>query len=574
MHFRLLRIDLNSHTVKKEEVSNFVVDAYLGGRGLGVRLFFDEINDSYFKNADYKSAPIFFMTGLMTGSKAPLSGRFHSVFHSPLTNTICDSSCGGKAGVFLKTLGIDGIVVTGYASKPLYLLVDAEDVTFKDAGLIAGKTISERERLIRDLHGDKLSTILIGPAGENGCLFASAVSDRRFFGRGGLGTVMGFKNLLGVVVKKGSKKLGVPLDVAKFDYVVEETKKWIHGNPITSQGLPEFGTSVLMNLINELNILPYKNFNESHFESAELISGEVLKSKVIRHKACYGCMIACGRVTNKGEGPEFETLWALGANLGVSDIDFLIELNEICYEYGIDTISLGGTIACYIEANNLSFGDKSLIMNLVDKTLKNKAEGKLINMGSKRLASELNKETLSMSVKGMELPAYHPKGLYGMALAYGTSNRGACHLRSYMIAPEVLGIPKLISPKIKSGKAGLVIYFQNSHAASDSAIFCRFLGLAVNDDYLARMVSAFTGRDLSTTDYQRIGERIYVLERIFNLKAGFTRKDDFLPDRLMFEGYDRMLTEYYRARGYDDLGVPTKEKLIELGLEEFYQGKC
>lgn len=569
MNFLLWEIDIGKKCFEKHLISPLILKDFLGGRGLGVRLFFDYIPSDYFSSVAFEKGPIFFLTGPLTGSKAPLTGRFHSVFHSPLTGTICDSSCGGKAGVFLKSNGIDGIVIKGASETPLYLIIEEGTVFFKDASFLANKLLSEREKLLKEKEGEEVSIILIGPAAEKGVLFANVVCDRRFFGRGGLGHLFAQKHLLAIVVKKGKTSFQTPANAEAFQYTIEEVKKWIYASPITSQGLPEFGTSVLMNLINELRVLPHKNFKENYYHLAENISGEVLREKVVKKRACHGCSIGCGRVTALGEGPEFETLWSLGANLSISDIDFVIEMNELCYQHGVDTITLGSTIASYLEIMELPFGDKELIKELVNQTINKTGEGEKLALGSKRLCQMLGKPQLSMSVKGMEIPAYHPKTLYGMALAYGTSNRGACHLRSYMVAPEVLGIPKLIDPKIKVGKSGLVIYFQNSHAAADSAIFCRFLSLAVTDDYLSRLVANGTGLNITTTDYQRIGERIYVLERLFNLKMNFSTSDDFLPERVTFEGYGEMLKEYYKARGYDEKGVPTEEKIKSLGLQDF-----
>lgn len=571
MNFKLLVVDLCNKAYEILEVPENLVMNFLGGRGLGVRLFFDFIGKDYFNNPDFSKSPVFFLTGPLTGSLAPLSGRFHSVFHSPLTGTICDSSCGGKTGVFFKSNGIDGLVIKGFSDAPIFIVIDGDRVEFRDGAKLKSKLMSERERALKNEIGEDTSTILIGPAGERGIRFANVVSEHRFFGRGGLGYLLGKKNFLGIVVKRGKVSLNRPANKEQFDFVVEEVKKWIHGNPITSQGLPEFGTSVLMNLINELKILPHKNFSERFFSKADAISGESLKQKVIKRKACYSCMVGCGRVTEKGEGPEFETLWALGANLGIDDLDFIIDVNELCYQQGMDTITLGSTISAYLEAKGLNFGDKDLVRKVIEGLVKQEEEFGILKEGSKKMCEALGRQELSMSVKGMEIPAYHPSGLYGMALAYATSNRGACHLRSYMIAPEVLGIPKLINPKIKTGKSGLVIYFQNSHAVADSAIFCRFLSLAVTDDYLSRLVSAYTGMDLSTVDYQRIGERIYVLERFFNTTLGFCKKDDILPERVRFEGFEDMLIEYYSARGYDENGVPTEEKLKGLGLADILE---
>ncbi len=546
---KLLEIDLRSEKSQTKDINKEYIDKFLGGRGLGVRLFIDYANPE----VTPPDSPLFFLTGLMTLSKAPLSGRFHAVFKSPLTNTIFDSSCGGRAGYYMKTQGIDILAFLGGAEKQKIVYLKDGKITLIDDNL-KGHKISKKEELLKQRFGENISTILIGPSANSGVVFANACSDNRFFGRGGLGYLMAQKNISAIVIERGSQ-LTEPFDKTRLDYIIGEVRKWIHGNPITAQGLPEFGTSVLMNLLNELKILPHKNFTESYFSDADKISGEALKKYVKSKRACLSCPVACGRVTDMGEGPEFETLWAVGANLGIGNIEFIMEVNKLCAQYGVDTISLGGSIAAFLEANDLPFGDEKIIKALIEKTLNCENEGALIAKGSLKLAKELKKPEVSMTVKGLELPAYHPLGLSGMALAFGTSNRGGCHLRAYMLAVEVLGIPKLLDRRIKRGKAGLVIYLQNSHAAADSAIFCRFLSLAVGDDYLARLISAFTGVDLKTQDFLRIGERVYNLERYINVQSGFSRKDDLLPKRLMFEGYEEMLDQYYRGRGWGPDGT-------------------
>ena len=566
LEYRLTHLNLTKKTVKNKRLDASIIKQFLGGRGLGVRLYFE------FASPDIDpldpEAPIFFLTGPLTGSTGPLTGRFHCVFKSPLTGTIFDSSCGGYGGVYFVKNGIDGIVITGRLESPSIIYIEDEKISFHEGIYLKGKKIPERIGKLKEKFGEDISYIMCGPSAERGVIFSNLSSDNRYFGRGGGGLVFNSKNLLALVVKRREKNIFNPFDKERFNYVSDEIDKWIYANPITSQGLPEFGTSLLMNLINELKILPHKNFQEIFFEEADKISGESLKNKVIKKRACIGCKIACGRITDKGEGPEYETLWALGANLGISDLDAVIEFNKLCADYGVDTISLGGSIAAFLEINQIPFGDIKIVSELINKTLEALDEGKDISLGSRRLAEKLGRKELSMTVKGLELPAYHPKGIYGMALSYGTSNRGGCHLRAYMLAPEVLGIPKLINRKMSKGKAGIVIYLQNSHCASDSSIFCRFLGLAVSDDYLSRLLNAYTGLDLSTVEFQKIGERIYNLERIFNIKAGFKREDDYLPPRLYFDEYEDMLDEYYLARGWDEkTGFPKQRKLKELGLE-------
>ncbi len=568
LNFTLLEIDLTYKSVKKKNIDENILSKFLGGRGLGVRLFFEYADPKV--DPLSPSAPFFLLTGPLTTSSAPLSGRFHAVFKSPLTGTIFDSSCGGYGGVFLKRLNIDGIVITGKSKAPAIIYIDEKGIQIKEAQDLQGLKISLREKKLKETYGEDISYILCGPAAEKNILYANLVSDRRFFGRGGAGAVLNAKSLLGIVIKKINKCYEIkPANSEKYEFVNEETRKWIYANPITSEGLPRFGTSLLMNLINELKLLPSKNFNENFFHLADLISGEALEKKVIKKRACFSCPVACGRVTEKGEGPEYETLWALGANLQISNLDTIINYNKICAEYGVDTISLGGTISAFLEINNLPFGHEELIEKLIMKTVEAVDEGVEIGKGSLKMCQKYGKKQFSMTVKGLELPAYHPSGLCGMALAYGTSNRGGCHLRAYMLGPEVLGIPKLINRRVSTGKSGIVIYLQNSHASMDSAIFCRFISLAVTDDYLSRLVSSWCGIELSTMDYQKIGERIYNLERVFNVMAGFKKEDDYLPERILFKDYSSMLDEYYRARGWDERGIPTDKKLKELEIIEF-----
>jgi aldehyde:ferredoxin oxidoreductase len=568
LNFTLLETDLSSKTIKKKPIDEKILLKFLGGRGLGVRLFFEYADPKI--DPLSPSAPFFILTGPLTISSAPLSGRFHAVFKSPLTGTIFDSSCGGYGGVFLKRLKIDGIVIIGKSDTPVVIYIDEKGVKIEDAQGLKGLKISLRAKKLKEIYGEDISYVLCGPSAEKNVIYSNLVSDGRFFGRGGGGAVFNAKSLLGIVIKKTNKIEELkPANKEKFDFVNEEARKWIYANPITSEGLPRFGTSVLMNLINELKLLPSKNFNENVFPLADLISGESLGKKVVKKRACFSCPVACGRVTEKGEGPEYETLWALGANLKVSNLDSIINYNKICAEYGVDTISLGGSISAFLEINDLPFGDEALIEKLIMKTVEAVDEGGEIGKGSLRMCQKYGREKFSMSVKGLELPAYHPLGLYGMALAYGTSNRGGCHLRAYMLGPEVLGIPKLINRRISTGKSGLVIYLQNSHASMDSAIFCRFISLAVTDDYLSRLVSSWCGIELSTVEYQKIGERIYNLERVFNIIAGFKKEDDYLPERLLFREYKDMLDEYYRARGWDERGIPTDKKLKELEIIEF-----
>jgi aldehyde:ferredoxin oxidoreductase len=407
--------------------------------------------------------------------------------------------------------------------------------------------------------------------------------------RGGPGAVMGSKKLKAVLVS-GSKKVRVA-DPDALKFFVGETRKKLNESPITSQALPKFGTNVLVNVINTHGLLPIRNFQEGTSPDADGVSGETLTEKVLKKRsACYGCPIGCGRKTatpnESGDGPEYETVFALGPECGVFDIEKVTEANYLCNDYGLDTISTGVTIGCAMELSQrgilcekIEFGDGEIVKSLVPMIANREGIGDSLAEGSKRFAGSLGSPEYSMSVKGMELPAYDPRGSQGMGLAYATSNRGGCHLRGYMIGWEVLGVPKLIDRFNWSGKADLLVRGQNQYAAMDSLIVCKFVGYNVNEEYLSRLLTAVTGEGYVQEDLMEIGEKVYTLERAFNAREGFDRKDDCLPPRFLNtpleEGgskgsvvhLEQMLDEYYSIRGWDENGLPVRETLDRLDLE-------
>jgi aldehyde:ferredoxin oxidoreductase len=371
-----------------------------------------------------------------------------------------------------------------------------------------------------------------------------------------------------------------------------ETRKLIRQSPLTSQALPEFGTVVMMNIVNSVGALPTRNHRETQFEGAEAISGETLTEKYLEKNAsCWACPIACTRITRtekvEGEGPEFETCWAFGAECGCDDMEAIIEANYLCNELGMDTISAGSTIACAMELSELGlldsdlrFGRADLLAQTVVEMGERRGLGAELADGSLRLATKYGRPDLSMSVKGMEMPAYDPRGMQGQGLLYATSNRGGCHMRGNMLGLEVLGLPKLIDRFQVQGKSSYVILHQNVAAAIDSLVVCKFTNMAASEEYFARVLAAVSGMDFSTGELIRVGERVYNLERLYNNRQGFTRADDTLPPRLLNEpspdgpskGWvshlEPMLEEYYRSRGWDQQGVPKPRKLEDLGLAE------
>jgi aldehyde:ferredoxin oxidoreductase len=374
-------------------------------------------------------------------------------------------------------------------------------------------------------------------------------------------------------VVKGSTKPEIA-DEAAFAKARDEALRQLYEGPMRSKSLSTYGTSSLMNLINYNKMLPTQNFRKSEFTDADKVSGEFMKENYeLRNHACYNCIIACKHIIKSGafeghEIPEYETLWAFGPDNNNADMDEIIRANRMCNEYGIDTISSGSTIAAYAELMGKDFND---LAGLVRKIGEKEDVGAELGKGSKSLAESSGKN-VSMTSKGLELPAYDPRGVYGQALSYATSNRGGCHLRGYMIPREVFGKPVKIERKSFTGKAGLLIGSQNENAVMDSLVLCIFAWLYIPVTEFASLLSAATGIDYSTSEFKKCGERIWNLERMFNNSAGFSREDDSLPERFFGNGginrdeFGSALDEYYILRGWDENGVPTVEKLKELEL--------
>jgi aldehyde:ferredoxin oxidoreductase len=588
---RNLRVDLSTGQTQVEPFDEGLARSYLGGRGLGARMLASEVGPTV-QPLSLENRLVF-ATGPLTGTRVQTSGRFSVTTKSPLTGTILDANSGGTWGVTLKRAGYDALIVQGESERPVFLSIDEGGATLTDASTLWGLSVSETTRR---LGGRGRNVACIGPAGENQVLLSAVMNDgNRALGRGGVGAVMGAKRLKAVVVS-GAQKTSVADDEA-LKFVVYEAGKALKANPMTSQALPQFGTAVLVNLMNEAGVLPTRNFSESRFEQAAGISGEALAdSLLVRKTGCWGCPIACTRVTRtaqaSGEGPEFETLWAFGAACGIGDLEAIAEANYLCNDLGLDTISAGATIACAMEMTErgilpgeLSFGRADLLAPTLRSIAYREGLGNELAEGSRRFARRHGVDEYAMQVKGMEMPAYDPRGMQGQGLQLATSNRGACHLRGNMLGPEILGIPKMVDRFAVHGKAGLVIVHQNLSAAIDSLVVCKFSSMALGDEHYARMLTAVTGIRFEPQDLMTIGERIWNLERCYNLREGFTSADDTLPARLLAEPLDQepsvirkmdegqtvqlapMLKEYYRFRGWDANGVPTARKLGDLGLE-------
>ncbi|MEM2908492.1 MAG: aldehyde ferredoxin oxidoreductase family protein [Candidatus Hadarchaeales archaeon] len=586
---KLLEVDLSAERIKEAELDEKLARTVIGGRGLGVKLLYERVGPEV-DPFDPENLLVF-ATGPLTGTLAPTSGRHCVITKSPLTGTIFDSNSGGHWGAELKFAGVDAIVVKGRAEQPVYLWIHDGEAELRDASDLWGMgTHATTDAILKQVGDSRASVACIGPAGERLVRIAAIINDKyRAAGRGGVGAVMGSKRLKAIVVR-GTKPPKIA-DEGSFGTYVKECQKLLKEDPVTGTALPTYGTAILVNIINEHGIYPTRNFQTSVFPTADKTSGETIAETIlVRKKGCFACPIACGRVTKvgelEGEGPEYETLWAFGAQCGVDDLGAIVEANNLCNDLGLDTISMGNTIGCAMELSEKGkldgprFGDSRAIVDLTRATAMREGLGDKLAEGSARLAKGCGLPELSMSVKGLELPAYDPRGVQGQGLAYATSNRGGCHLRAYMIGPEILGVPKLMERFSTSGKAEMVIISQNLCAAVDSLVLCRFSMFALDAVQYSKLLTAATGIEFTDEDLMTVGERIWNLERLFNLREGFSAKDDILPKRLMEEpipeGPSRgrrslvasMLPSYYAFRGWTPEGVPTQEKLRELGLLE------
>ena len=442
------------------------------------------------------------------------------------------------------------------------------------------------------MEGERIHCLIIGPAGENQVKISAIMNDAaRAFGRGGVGAVMGSKNLKAIVVKNGTKKVEVDDRelLQKFVHMALDKFKVV---PITRSSLPKFGTSALVNLINILDMFPINNFQKGYDEKAALVSGEEINKQLFKEdEGCFACPIRCGRLTEAGEmtgkGPEYESVWALGPNLGIYDLVTVAQANYLCNQLGIDTISCGGSIACAMELQQkgkldreeITFGNESVLIKLIQSIAQKKGVGAEIGEGSASLAKRYNSYETAIQVKGLELPAYDPRGAIGHALGYATSNRGGCHLTGYMAALEIFAAPKKIDRFMVGGKPDLLALKQNQKATEDSLVICVFAGWALGLDYYARFLKAITGMEFDVITLTQIGERIYTLERLFNIREGLTKEDDTLPPRFLNEPLkegasrdhvvplDSILQQFYYVRNWDREGIPTKELLDRLKIE-------
>ncbi|HPS85144.1 MAG TPA: aldehyde ferredoxin oxidoreductase family protein [Spirochaetota bacterium] len=530
---------------------------------------------------DSPEMPLIFFTGPLVGTESPTSGRFTVMSMSPLTGTVGDSSAGGKFGTEMKRAGWDGIVISGAGPSLCGVSIRDGEVEFLDADHLHGKTISEVFASLPE----KGSTAAVGPAAENGVLFANISFDgHSFAGRNGLGLVMAAKGLKYIHVE-GSGKTKV-FNSDELSAAREDIFRLVAASPVLKGelGISEFGTGALYDLMHSRRMMPTDNFRETQFSHAEEMNAWNYKNKYETKKTgCSGCHILCKKNSKDGEPiPEFETMSHFSALIGNTEIEKVMEASHICNEAGMDSITAASTIACYMEINKITPGNLNLLNILEDISL-SRGEGETLKLGSFKYSSLTGNSHSSMSVKGLELPAYDPRGAYGMALAYATSTRGGCHLRAYPISHEILRKPVATDRFSFSGKARIIKLAEDMNAVIDSLTACKFIFFGASLEEYSKVFRAVTGVDIFGSDLMAAGERIYYNERIMNSLNGFSSLDDDLPERFFTsEGTsgngisipalnrDEFLEtrrKYYRIRGLSPEGKPTKEKSGELGLE-------
>ncbi len=600
-HNRIARVNLTTGRVTYEPIPEEWIHKYIGARGLGVRYVF-EAGPTVQPFSEENLLCV--MTGPLTGTEAKMSGRLAVVTKSPLTGTVTDSHMGGWTAAKLKWSGLDGLIFSGRSSKPVYAYVENGEVTLKDASDLWGLGNHETIKALQIRHGEDVSVMSVGPAGENLVRFGNFMNENdRAAGRGGTGAVAGWKRLKAIVFKGDKANQPKPPDRERWKEVDKKALATIMDeNNITAPrkgGLSVYGTNVLMNITGSMGALPALNSKLASFMRNgtalyEMISGEHIKEHyLVNDPTCHACPVACkkevevknGKYQIHMESFEYESAWALGANDGTDNPEAVAYMIYLANDYGMDTIELGNVISMYMEASErgifngkgLSWGDEEGQIELIRKIAHRVDVGDMLAEGTARAAAALEVPELAMSVKGQAIPAYDPRGLKGMGIAYATSNRGACHLRAYTPASEVIGVPYKTDPLEWKGKGELTKLLQDVHAVSDSFDLCKFSAFAEGiEEYLGQF-NAMTGLNYTAEELLRCGERIYNLERYYNNLAGFREGSDYLPERFLKEPstmpgsegqvceLDLMLEEYYKARGWVN-GVVPEEKLKELEI--------
>jgi aldehyde:ferredoxin oxidoreductase len=601
---KILRVNLSDSTYEIESLDEDVIKRYIGGSGLGAKILYEETNETM--NPLSPESLLIFMTGPLTGSGVPGSGRHEVIFKSPLTNLFARSGVGGSWGVALKRSGFDGIVVTGKSDKPIYLWIHDGIVEFCDATHLWGQDTYESSKILKEETNDKATAAVIGPAGEQIIKISCIVHDgnhARVAARCGGGAVMGSKNLKAIVVY-GTQSITIDQPDKLKSYIKEALP---HIKEVT-KGMNEFGTAGGIMNYEKLGNFPHKNWTLSDWEEgAQKITGqEMAKTILVGKYACSHCPVACGRTVKiqegpfspvDGGGPEYETLGALGGNCLVDNLEAIAKANELCNRYGLDTMSTGAVIGFAMEAYEkglinekdtggieLKWGDSTALLGIIKKISKREDIGKLLGEGVKEAALGVGKNSVEFAVQSKGLsPSYHdPRCFFSQALNYATCNRGPCHNGSQSHSCEMKGTQPDIGinePQDRhqvEGKAEFTIKLQNLMCLFDAIVLCKFMHVsgAIKVRPMLNFFNYVTGFDFSIEDFMKVGERIFNLQRLYNTRCGISRKDDTLHPRFLTLKRERdklppigeLLSNYYEIRGWSEEGLPIDEKLEELNI--------
>jgi len=595
---KILDVDLTSAIVSETELDRSLAEDYMGGKGFGAKILYDQLPPG----CEPLSADniLVFATGPLTGTFAPSSGRFEVCTKSPATGLWLDSNCGGYFGPELKFAGYDMVIIRGKAAKPMLLVIDDNKIELTPADDLWGVDAISTHRQIKDSFGKDFKVACIGPAGEKGVLFAGIISEYRALGRGGAGAVMGSKNLKAIAVRGNGS---IPLfDSDTFMKTCRESFNELANSPDTGGGRQKYGTNVILSLMDEVGLHPVRNFQKGKFEGAASVNEDTIEAHYVRNKACFGCPIYCSKISEvkegkyKGsftEGPEYENVWSFGANCENVDVGAIIQAEYLCDYYGLDAITAGNVIGFLMECVEkgllkesdigfpMTFGNDESIINAIHLIGKGEGPGKLWGQGVKKLAEQIEgAQDLAMHVKGLELPAYDPRGSAGMALAYATSDRGGCHLRSWPIGDELLATEGRMDLVSLEFKAELVKTQQDLFGMVNCSGMCLFATFAVTLKQITPFLHAATGLEIfsSSEEVMKTGERVNNLVRLFNIREGLTRDLDTLPSRFFSEPLkegpsrdrvvelEQLMEDYYLVRGWDEEGVPKDTKLEELKI--------
>jgi len=583
---KLLRIDLERRTSRVEEIPSILEAQFLGGKGLGTAYLVRELDQGIDPLGPLNKFII--AAGPLTGTIAPAAGRFEIITKSPLTGIYLDCNSGGHFGPEMKAAGFDLIIIEGVSSSPVVLFIENDLVRFIDASALWGMEVYETERAVRKLTGNvEVRTLSIGPAGENLVKFASLANDfSRSAARGGSGAVLGSKKVKAIALR-GTRDIPVH-DLRELKAAVEVAKAVIFSNPWVA-GQRKYGTVRNVGTVNLNGFLPVDNFTGGQLPSVKAIDELAYEERTGKILSCGECPVACAKGYTRNdlrmEGPEFETVGLFGPNLGILDPDDIAYFNYLCNQYGLDTITAGSLIGGLLGTEHFpadSTGRREIVAGLLGKITRREGIGALLAEGPLVVAREMGLLDQMPQIKGLGFPAYDPRISYGTALAYMTADRGACHLRSWPVGRELNG---MWAADDLDGRVAFVKSQQDDKAAEESLTVCQFVyGIGLLDPVLARMVNATTGEDWDLARMRVAGERCWTLSRVFSVREGISRKDDYLPRKFAEESVtkgpiagkvisrdsqDYLLDRYYSLREWSADGIPEDSLLARLGLEDW-----